>query len=1615
MQGSFAVADSPGVVAYVDDVVIDESAASATVTVTLSKAAASDVTIDYQTADGTALAGSDYTDTSGTLTIAAGSTSGTFAVPITSDSTAESVETLTVNLSGASNATLGRSSSTVSIENVSVFNDVLNINLQTLWQMSWDSRTWTIRGDSTDTVRLLGHESSYDNSGDGSASTFFEPFRLNGQQTIDGVVYNVYDLWDARVLIEDGVTVVYSKRDLGKTVAGENSQPDFWYKWKTVNENQTDAYTIQNSWDQDGDTITYSIDPTSPDAALFNIDSATGEVTFKVAPDYENPTSASASGITDFSSYNNQMLQQFNQYNITVIGNDGSGEANATNTQQLWINVRNLPDYDGYDPTNKIPFFKEMWDDQTTFIDDATDQAVQIKGYDLDFDTLTWTLLGVEAWGEGAGWLKWGETENGSDNNDGKVVGDAPLQLSSTGVLSPKSVLSYEAGYSSFQVYLSITDGKSDPVYKQYYFSVKDTLDDGTLSVSGNALLGSGNLGGATVWQDLDGDGVKDAGEPSTTSTGEGYFVLELTQSATDSPILASGGVDMGSGLANNAILRINSNLKLESDRNWGEYAMSPLSTVSLAMQNLDRSLSDKEAALDVYKALGFEPGWHEGDGNYYGSSFWNFQTMTGATSTGDWEVNQLNVYFVSNLVNLIGQVAAQGGLQIAQDVLADVNAKIAATATAAGTSSQSLSAAQQTTILQAAYKAAMDAVAELVTGLTAFDGFRLGSTNPVTITDTEGSTAVVHTPGFSVVDGVMTLDSADIQVNQAGMQAALDLDSGATGLKVEVNVGTVPTSGQTIQFIGKLIDGNNSIIDAGERAIEVRFDVTVDPTKSLGASDYVFVPASSDITIIYTGEDGTVTSTTVAHSGNMVNISVPTAGGAPVFTVDLLEVFSRGIPQTDLSSYFTTETVSNGDYYSELTFTGASLSTSEGESFTKVIAPFKIAASTTPVAYVNNATISESRGWGQLTVTLSKPATENFTLNYRFTGGDAEQGSDYWWWSEQSGYRQISFITGQKTAVINLDVRDDSEAESTESFNVEISIAPGSENKVLLGTEMVTVTIEDNDSAGASAGLDSDALVAKVLAKLESTIVTVLKAITDGNSGTLDGTAATYSAILADGNADVSDITTYLTAELTEDNNLYDSVISGVMTLVNTWVGYIRGDNNVRGGYKIDAPTMAEDLAALAKAINTLVLSEFTANAGDAAALQAALTADIYSDSGFKYNGPATLDENNKITQDRTKDADAAGYQDLIRPAGNDYSRTQWEDQNQTSLNGTSGDDTILIDDNNSPDSGRASYVAGAGNDIINVENKTGYIFGGAGNDRIIANDNSNHRFDGGTGNDTIGGNINQGTFIGGDGADVFVIEKASGTWDTGDRTISGNDNNNDLVTDFVTETNERPSVIADFEDGVDKIGLKGDWSGTTIVVAQGTGVYAAHTYLYQASAENPDSDAQIYTILANTTASTITADDFVLVGSDYTTSALSGVTISSNLSLAGLSLSSIAPILPVGSAALGETDASLISPILPVGSAAGESDNSSSNSLLEGGTDLLVELEETGIDIDSLVNTSALDVRSNESELLEILLETDTQNSEDYDEIRSDSSLYFHSTDLLEEEDILISFDAI
>jgi Calx-beta domain len=79
---------------------------NAVFTVTLSSPSAQAVTVDYATASGTAQSGSDFTNTSGTLTFPAGTTSLTVTVPVVGDTTVEPTETFTVGLSNPANATI---------------------------------------------------------------------------------------------------------------------------------------------------------------------------------------------------------------------------------------------------------------------------------------------------------------------------------------------------------------------------------------------------------------------------------------------------------------------------------------------------------------------------------------------------------------------------------------------------------------------------------------------------------------------------------------------------------------------------------------------------------------------------------------------------------------------------------------------------------------------------------------------------------------------------------------------------------------------------------------------------------------------------------------------------------------------------------------------------------------------------------------------------------------------------------------------------------------------------------------------------------------------------------------------------------------------------------------------------------------------------------------------------------------------------------------------------------------------------------------------------------------------------------------------------------------------
>lgn len=112
-----AAVGSPGTFSFSSAVAsAPEAAGSVTLTVSRTGGSSGMATVAYATISGTATAGKDFTDTSGTLTFADGQTSATITVPILQDFLYEGPETFTIALSNATGgATITTSSLAVTI------------------------------------------------------------------------------------------------------------------------------------------------------------------------------------------------------------------------------------------------------------------------------------------------------------------------------------------------------------------------------------------------------------------------------------------------------------------------------------------------------------------------------------------------------------------------------------------------------------------------------------------------------------------------------------------------------------------------------------------------------------------------------------------------------------------------------------------------------------------------------------------------------------------------------------------------------------------------------------------------------------------------------------------------------------------------------------------------------------------------------------------------------------------------------------------------------------------------------------------------------------------------------------------------------------------------------------------------------------------------------------------------------------------------------------------------------------------------------------------------------------------------------------------------------------
>ena len=145
------------------------------------------------------------------------------------------------------------------------------------------------------------------------------------------------------------------------------------------------------------------------------------------------------------------------------------------------------------------------------------------------------------------------------------------FSISSAGVLTFKTAPDYEApgdadADNSYSITIEVSDGTAT-TSQAVVVEVQNVADQ----VSGVAV--DGYVAGATVFQDLDNDGVLDSGEPNTSTNALGSFSLILSSVNKSAPVRIINGYDLATNEIHPSIMDI-------SATETGSYIITPISTL---------------------------------------------------------------------------------------------------------------------------------------------------------------------------------------------------------------------------------------------------------------------------------------------------------------------------------------------------------------------------------------------------------------------------------------------------------------------------------------------------------------------------------------------------------------------------------------------------------------------------------------------------------------------------------------------------------------------------------------------------------------------------------------------------------------------------------------------------------------------------------------------------------------------------------------------------------------------------------------------------------------------------------------------------------------------------
>ena len=600
-----------------------------------------------------------------------------------------------------------------------------------------------------------------------------------------------------------------------------------------------------------------------------------------------------------------------------------------------------------------------------------------------------------------------------------------------TGALSFNEVPDYEGfssvnGDNNYQVLVQAVKSDGEVIE-----SVDFVIEVANIKESVSGILVDSYLAGATVFQDINGNGEIDLGEPTSVSDVLGNFTLDLETVNPNAPIrVVNSGFDIGANDVLGAMLDVNSVGK-------SPFVVTPISTLLSRMQSLDPRLSETIAnkrlsallnidisGLPNQSLLGFDP-----------IKLMQSDEENLVLSAKTYFAAQMQLMSMGNFVGSYFRFGLNGALKDLQ------------------TTYPELSSIQfdQDHMAALGHEQFFDSLASVLTQSSDEQNAFVLSRHPLRLVDyIDGKTQKSHYLYPQVDSGEMTIKKqGPLVLDLSNLQNIVNTETQGRVPELHLYLDQIPKAGEHGQLVltTSIYDGEDISQDLNERVItaETRFEWSSD-----GHNITLVAPIQS-VPIMFIDASGIAIERSFSNaSADTLSFNTASAISPASLEVKLTSYISANLAKVGLNpeNYFDA-----GKYTVKLELSTSPLKAEDGSTISTITFSLILSNTHQTDVFVDDAFVTESDG--DIFVRLSDPLTQDLILTYRIDA-DATSGNDF---VTTSGLMTVP--AGVTRYAFNIPFIDDVIKESLET--VDISFAASGQN-VNIMKDTATVKILDID-----------------------------------------------------------------------------------------------------------------------------------------------------------------------------------------------------------------------------------------------------------------------------------------------------------------------------------------------------------------------------------------------------------------------------------------------------------------------------------------------------------------------------------------------------------------------